>query len=77
MARYLVSWEIDIEDATSHEDAARQAFAILQRPSTSATVFDVIEHDANGEAVTIDLDYIDDFPEYVPGPDAYARALDS
>ena len=55
MPRYLVTWEIDIEDAVSPEDAARQAFAIVQRPGTSATVFDVIEHDTNGEAVRVDL----------------------
>lgn len=76
MPRYLVGWEIDIEDAVSHEDAARQAFVIMQRPNTSATVFDVIEHDTKGEAVRVDLDYLD-FPEQEPSPDADARALDS
>lgn len=55
MRRYLVTWEIDIFDAASPEDAARKAFEIMQRPGTSATVFDVIEHDSNGEAVRVDL----------------------
>ena len=59
MPRYLVQWEIDIEGADSPEDAARQAFAYIQRPGTSANVFDVIEHDSNGEAIRVDLDEID------------------
>jgi hypothetical protein len=59
MPRYRVSWEIDIVDAVSPEDAARQAHAIQQRPGTSATVFDVIEFDSGGEAVSIDLTEID------------------
>lgn len=60
MARYFVTWEIDIEDATSHEDAARQAFAYMQRPGTTTTVFDVTEHDTNGEARRIDLTELDE-----------------
>lgn len=58
MPRYLVTWEIDI-DADSPEDAARLAFAHMQRPGTTANVFDVIEHDTNGEAVRVDLEEID------------------
>lgn len=59
MPRYLVQWEIDI-DADSPEDAARQAFAHMQRPGTTANVFDVIEHDAGGEKVRVDLQEIDE-----------------
>lgn len=54
MARYLVSWEIDIH-ADSPDDAARQAFAHMQRPGTSATVFDVLEYDSNGQAIRVDI----------------------
>lgn len=60
MPRYFVTWEIDIEDATSHEDAARQAFAYMQRPGTTTTVFDVIEHETAREAVRIDLTELDE-----------------
>lgn len=60
MARFLVTWEIDIEDVASPEAAARQAFAYMQRRGTTATVFDVIEHDGSGEAVRIDLTELDE-----------------
>lgn len=52
---YRVEWSIDIDSATSPEDAARQAFAHMQRPGTMATVFDVYEHDGDGEATRVDL----------------------
>lgn len=62
MPRYLVTWEIDIEDADSPEDAARQAFAHMQRPGTSANVFKVKTRDASGVCqgiTTVDLDELD------------------
>ncbi|MEN5275793.1 hypothetical protein ABE527_02470 [Brucella sp. TWI432] len=55
MPRYLVSWEIDIDADTAHE-AARQAHEIVRRHDTTANVYKVIEHDRNGEAVTVDLE---------------------
>lgn len=62
MPSYFVTWEIDVFDASSPREAAEQAFAAMQRPGTLATAFKVIEHDSNGEAVTVDLleDSIDD-----------------
>ena len=41
MANYMVQWAIDIIDAKDAEDAARRAFAIIQKPDTVATVFTV------------------------------------
>ncbi|QIG69183.1 hypothetical protein EVB78_149 [Rhizobium phage RHph_N1_15] len=56
--RYFVTWEIDVEDADSPEDAARIAAEIMQRPGTTANVFKVIEFDSTGEAVTVDLEEV-------------------
>lgn len=42
---YYVEWRIDIEDATSAEDAARQALAMHRDPESIATVFHVVEAD--------------------------------
>ncbi|MDQ0422330.1 hypothetical protein J2045_003378 [Peteryoungia aggregata LMG 23059] len=55
MPSYFVNWEIDIFDVANPREAAQQAFAHMQRRGTLATAFKVIEHDSNGEAVTIDL----------------------
>jgi hypothetical protein len=55
MPGYIVTWEIDIFGASSPREAAEQAFAHMQRRGTLATAFKVIEHDSNGEAVTVDL----------------------
>lgn len=52
---YRVEWTIDIDGATSPEDAARQAFAHMQRPGTTANAFDVYEKDGTGEPVHVDL----------------------
>tara|TARA_B100000446_G_scaffold41758_1_gene37408 strand:- start:2390 stop:2842 length:453 start_codon:yes stop_codon:yes gene_type:complete len=41
---FLVSWVIDIDDADTAIDAARQARS-MQSPGTSAVYFDVIEKD--------------------------------
>lgn len=62
MPRYLVTWEIDITDAVSPRDAARQAFEIMQRPGSTATCFKVIEYDGGGEAVSVDLLESEDEP---------------
>jgi hypothetical protein len=53
MANYLVQWEIDIEGASSPEDAAKQAWGHMRRPDSTANVFDVI--DEAGEKVRVDL----------------------
>lgn len=50
--KYLVTWEIDIE-ADSSKDAAVQAFEIMQREGTTATVFYVA--DRTGFTDRIDL----------------------
>jgi hypothetical protein len=39
--QYRVTWEVDVFDATSPEDAARKALAIQRKPDSIATVFDV------------------------------------
>lgn len=49
-----VTWEIDIEDATSAFDAAWRSFLALQRRGTTATVFTVT--DKAGQRTTVDLD---------------------
>lgn len=46
MASYLVTWEIDVLDADSPEDAARKARATQLDPESIATVFRVVEHDS-------------------------------
>lgn len=58
MARYLVTWTIDVEDAGSPEEAARQA-RLYQAPGTSAVVFDVTAPD--GTQTEVDLGtYLDE-----------------
>ncbi len=54
MGTYHVTWEIDV-DADSPLEAARQARE-LQRPGSSANVFDVLEHDSEGDIERFDLD---------------------
>ncbi|THK33457.1 hypothetical protein EHS39_36215 [Ensifer sp. MPMI2T] len=58
MASYFVTWEIDVFDAASPEEAARIAHEMVRRPDTTATVYKVIEHDA-ADAVTVDLSELD------------------
>lgn len=55
MARFFVTWEIDVE-AESPLDAARQAFAIMQKPGTSANCFKVFADDDSGDFVPVDLE---------------------
>ena len=47
-----VTWEIDLDAGTPRE-AAEKAFAIMQRPGTTATVFDVT--DETGATHRVDL----------------------
>lgn len=54
MPLYRVEWSIDLEAETPRE-AAEMAFQIMQKPGTTATVFDVAEFDSDGEAVRVDL----------------------
>lgn len=56
MPSYVVEWMIDIDDADSPRQAAEKAFAIVQRPGTSANVFDVTGEDS--ETHRIDLQEI-------------------
>lgn len=55
MTMYHIQWEIDL-DANSPREAAERAMRLLRLPFTTATVFDVIEHDSDGESVRIDLE---------------------
>ena len=51
---YRVSWDIDIDDATSPMDAARKAHELLRRPGTSANVYNV--EAADGVVTVVDLE---------------------
>lgn len=51
---YRVSWDIDIDDAISARDAARQAHEIVRRPGTSANVYNVEAPD--GVVTVVDLE---------------------
>lgn len=51
---YRVSWDIDIDDATSPLEAARQAHEIVRRPGTSSNVFNVEAPD--GVVTVVDLE---------------------
>lgn len=51
-----VTWEIDIEEATSAVDAAWKSFLHMHRCGTSATVFTVT--DEAGNRTTVDLDEV-------------------
>jgi hypothetical protein len=55
MPRYVVTWEIDIEEATSLREAASQAWDILRHEDSMANVFVVYPEDGDGEGVTVDL----------------------
>jgi len=54
---YRVSWDIDIDDASSPLDAARKAHAIARRPDTSANVYNVEAPD--GVVTVVDLSVAD------------------
>lgn len=57
MPRYLVTWEIDVLDATTPEDAAREAWETMRRTGSTANCFTVI--DEHGDAVNVDLEEAD------------------
>lgn len=52
---YHITWEIDVE-ADNHQEAAARALLIQRDTFSTATVFDVVEHESNGEAVRVDLE---------------------
>lgn len=52
--QYHVSWEIEVY-AESPREAAEKCLAIHRNPDSTATVFDVIEFESDGEAIRIDL----------------------
>jgi len=58
MTRYLVRWEIDIEDACDARDAAQQARAIQADASTLSQTFTVIDSVSEASTV-IDLVNVD------------------
>ena len=64
---FYVTWEIDIDDATNHVDAARKALEHIQREGSIAHVFSVLESSRPDiETVTVDLDAIDGVPDAPP-----------
>lgn len=52
--KYLIKWEIDIEDVATPEEAAQQAFDHITRDGTSACIFTVIDKSTN-ETIIVDL----------------------
>lgn len=50
---FVAEWTIDIDSAEGPVDAAKQAFAHMQRPGTSANVFTII--DGLGNRFKVDL----------------------
>ena len=57
MANYVVTWAIDVQDADSPEEAARQALEIQRDPYSTATVFEVVDRHT-GDKIFIDLEEI-------------------
>lgn len=53
MRKLIVTWEINSELSCPVE-AAREAFATMQRPGTEATVFEVLDQ-GTGEKFRVDL----------------------
>lgn len=56
MPDFRVTWEIDIFDAPTPEDAARNALKIQRNPKSIATVFRVAEHHKTVEVDLLELD---------------------
>lgn len=50
---WRVTWEIDAFNAETPREAAQEAFAVMQRPGTSATYFTV--RGSDGSVTEIDL----------------------
>ena len=55
MTAYLVTWAIDIDEASSPDDAARRAYDHFMRPGSIAHVFSV-RNRASGREFEVDLD---------------------
>lgn len=51
---FLVTWEIDVEDAESFREAAERALDIMRDPESIATYFTVKEIDSD-QSVDVDL----------------------
>lgn len=51
---YRVEWAIDVA-ADNPRAAAEEAFQMMRKPDTTATVFDVFDMDGNGEFKRVDL----------------------
>ena len=61
MHEFTVTWEIQV-DAETHEEAAREARAILLDPDSTATVFEVHPMMPGVMSKTIDLSKLDGRP---------------
>ena len=59
MPDFRVTWEIDVFDAPTPEDAARKALATQRNTQSIATVFDVVEHGST-DKVEVDLTELDE-----------------
>jgi hypothetical protein len=46
--RYLVQWEIDIEDVDTPQEAAKKAWGLMRTPDSTASVFSVRERGGSG-----------------------------
>jgi hypothetical protein len=57
---YRVSWDIDIDDATSPLEAAHKAHAIVHRPGIPGIVYNVEAPD--GTVTAVDLKAVDGLP---------------
>jgi len=63
MAEFLVQWTIDIEAAETPEDAARQAWAHMRRPDSTANFFMVWPKGRDEEEGTsVDLSELEQEP---------------
>ena len=54
MPLYHIEWTIDLPAGTPRE-AAQMAFAIMQKPGTTATDFTVKGFDSPDDAISVDL----------------------
>lgn len=58
MPRYLITWELGPLEYDDPIAAARHAWEIMQRPGSTANVFNVI--DEAGNSTTVDLQEIEE-----------------
>lgn len=54
MTSYRVEWAIDVE-ADNAAQAAQLAHAMMRKPNTTATVYDVMQMDSPDDPVRVDL----------------------